>query len=144
MIYIHVFFLLAVVVISQPQTNAQTSINIDCNQELYTMAGGIGASWHAISMDQEQIDESPEYTIAYRRRNSRGSAWGGNPPVSHHEAWEQIYQHASWLGLSFLRVELSMRMYQPEKGKYDWNNEEMLALYKILDWDFFIPAIQYF
>ena len=110
------------------------NIEIDCNQEKYTMAGGIGASWHAISLDQEFIDESPDYSIAYRRRNSRGSAWGGNPPVSHTQAWEQIYEHASWLGLSWLRVELSMRMYQPERGVFDWDNEEMQALYKILDW----------
>jgi hypothetical protein len=113
---------------------AQTNITVDCNTEKYTMAGGIGASWHAISLDQEYIDVSPEYTHAYRRRNSRGSAWGGNPPVSQIKAWEQIYDHAAWLGLSWLRVELSMRMYQPEKGKYDWDNEEMQALYKILDW----------
>jgi len=115
-------------------TQAQTKIKIDCNLERYKMAGGIGASWHAISMDQEHIDVSPEYKHTYRIRRSRGSAWGGNPPVSYSEAWEQIFDHASWLGLSFIRVEMSMRMYQPEKGKFDWDNEEMLALYKILDW----------
>ena len=114
--------------------SAQTSIHIHCDQPEYTMAGGIGASWHAISLDQSHIDISPDYKHAYRRRNSRGSAWGGNPPVSHTKAWQQIYDHASWLGLSWLRVELSMRMYQPEKGKFDWDNEEMQALYKILDW----------
>ncbi len=96
------------------------------------MAGGIGASWHAIS--QDSIDESPEYKWALRYKNSRGSAWGGNPPVTDTEAWEQIYSHASWLGLSWIRVELSARMYEPERNKFDWNNEEMAALYKILDW----------
>jgi len=98
------------------------------------MQGGIGASWHAISMDQELLDESPGYTHNYIRRNSRGSAWGGNPPPSETQKWDQIYHHASWLGLSFLRVELSMRMYEPEKGQFDWENEEMQALYRILDW----------
>ena len=44
------------------------------------MAGGIGASWHAISLDS--IDVSPEYKWALRYKNSRGSAWGGNPPVT--------------------------------------------------------------
>ena len=96
------------------------------------MSGGIGASWHAISKDS--IDESPEYTYALRFINSRGSAWGGNPPVSNSQAWNQIYKYASWLGLSWLRVELSMRMYAPKKNLFDWDNEEMLALYKILDW----------
>jgi len=113
---------------------AQTTVKIDCSIEKYTMAGGIGASWHAIRLDQENIDISPEYKLAYRIRRSRGSAWGGNPPVSDTKAWEQIYNHASWLGLSWLRVELSMRMYQPQKGKFDWDNEEMITLYKILAW----------
>ena len=125
-----IIFSLALTLGCQPQTE----ISIDCNQEQYTMQGGIGASWHAISMDQKYIDESEEYTHNYIRRNSRGSAWGGNPPPSETDKWEQIYHHASWLGLSFLRVELSMRMYEPEKGQFDWENEEMQALYKILDW----------
>ena len=109
-----------------------TAIKIHPDQNKYTMAGGIGASWHAISADS--IDESPEYTWALRYANSRGSAWGGNPPVTETESWAQLYKHASWLGLSWIRVELSARMYEPERDKFDWNNEEMIALYKILDW----------
>jgi hypothetical protein len=107
-------------------------INIDTTRVVYKMAGGIGASWHAISKDT--IDESPEYKWALRYKNNRGSAWGGNPPVINKDAWEQIYRHASWLGMSFVRVELSARMYEPVKNKFDWENEEMQALYKILDW----------
>jgi hypothetical protein len=107
-------------------------INIHADHKIFTMAGGIGASWHAISKDS--IDESPEYKWALRYKNSRGSAWGGNPPVTDTSAWEQIYRHASWLGFSWIRVELSARMYEPERNKFDWNNEEMAALYKILDW----------
>jgi hypothetical protein len=109
-----------------------TNIRIHSDHERYRMAGGIGASWHAIS--QDSIDESPEYKWALRYKNSRGSAWGGNPPVTNTRAWEQIYKHASWLGLSWIRVELSARMYEPERNKFDWDNEEMAALYKILDW----------
>jgi hypothetical protein len=109
-----------------------TRITVHTGQERYRMAGGIGASWHAIS--QDSIDESPEYKWALRYKNSRGSAWGGNPPVSDTEQWKQIYSHATWLGLSWIRVELSARMYEPERNKFDWNNEEMTALYKILDW----------
>jgi hypothetical protein len=107
-------------------------IKINAAHVKYTLEGGIGASWHAISEDT--IDEAPEYKWALRYKNSRGSAWGGNPPVTNSEAWEQIYKHASWLGLSFVRVELSARMYEPERNKFDWDNEEMQALYKILDW----------
>lgn len=113
-------------------TSAQPKIEVSTNQVKYKMAGGIGASWHAISEDS--IDESPAYKYALRYVNSRGSAWGGNPAVCITDAWDQIYKHASWLGLSWLRVELSMRMYEPERGLFDWENEEMLALYKILDW----------
>ncbi len=109
-----------------------TRIKIHSGQVRYTMAGGIGASWHAIS--QDSIDESPEYKWALRFKNSRGSAWGGNPPVTDTAAWAQICSHASWLGLSWIRVELSARMYEAERNKFDWNNEEMAALYKILDW----------
>jgi len=107
-------------------------IKIDASQVKYKMAGGIGASWHAISKDS--IDESPVYKWALRYKNSRGSAWGGNPPVTNTDAWEQICKHASWLGFSFVRVEISARMYEPERNKFDWDNEEMQALYKILDW----------
>jgi hypothetical protein len=109
-----------------------TVLRIHADQERYKMAGGLGASWHAIS--QDSIDVSPEYKWALRYKNSRGSAWGGNPPVTNTGAWEQIYNHASWLGLSWIRVELSARMYEPERNKFDWDNKEMAALYKILDW----------
>ena len=110
----------------------KADINIDTSRIVYKIAGGIGASWHAISEDT--IDESPEYKWALRYKNNRGSAWGGNPPVTNNSAWEQIYRHASWLGMSFVRVELSARMYEPGKNRFDWENEEMQALYKILDW----------
>lgn len=110
----------------------QTRIAIHCDQEKHTMLGGIGASWHAMS--EERIDESLEYEYALRYAHSRGSAWGGNPPATNIQAWKQIDKHASWLGLSWLRVELSMRMYEPERNQFQWNSEEMLALYKILDW----------
>lgn len=109
-----------------------TRISVNAGTERYRMAGGIGASWHAISLDS--IDVSPEYKWALRYKNSRGSAWGGNPPVTDTIGWDQIYNHASWLGLSWIRVELSARMYEPERNKFSWDNEEMAALYKILDW----------
>jgi hypothetical protein len=126
--------LLIILTFSTISSFAQISTNIviHSEQEKYRMAGGIGASWHAISKDS--IDESPEYKWALRYANSRGSAWGGNPPTTSTGQWKQIYKHASWLGFSFLRVELSARMYEPERNQFDWDNDEMLALYKILDW----------
>ena len=126
------FAILILTAISCSGRKEYISIRIHSDQERFRMAGGIGASWHAISADS--IDESPEYKWALRYKNSRGSAWGGNPPVTDTGAWEQIYHHAGWLGFTWIRVELSARMYEPERNKFDWNNEEMAALYKILDW----------
>jgi hypothetical protein len=113
-------------------SNRKISIIVDPGVSRYKMAGGIGASWHAISKDK--IDEGDEYKWALRYKNSRGSAWGGNPPVADSIVWDQIYNYARWLGLDWIRVEISARMYEPEREKFDWNNEEMHALYKILDW----------
>lgn len=114
------------------KAKSETEISIYSDQEIHTMLGGIGASWHAIFEDN--IDESLEYKYALRYLNSRGSAWGGNPPIRNTHAWKQMGKHASWLGFSWLRVELSMRMYEPERNQFQWDNDEMLALYKILDW----------
>lgn len=113
-------------------SNRKTSIVVNPGIMRYKMAGGIGASWHAISKDK--IDEGKEYKWALREKNSRGSAWGGNPPVTDSLAWDQTYKFAEWLGLDWIRVEISASMYEPEREKFDWNNEEMQALYKILDW----------
>ncbi len=116
----------------QGQTGSgKTKIQVN---PLYVQARleGIGASWHSESLDK--IDESPEYKWAYRYKNSRGSAWGGNPPVTHEAGWKKMWDYASWLGMSWVSVELSARMYEPERGMFDWENEEMTALYKILDW----------
>ena len=109
-----------------------TEIKIDASQIIHTMKGGMGASWHAISKELPMNTE--RYKFPVRGASPRGSAYGGNPPVTNVEAWNQIQKHAAWLGLDFIRVELSQRMYEPERRKFDWNNEEMQALYKILDW----------
>lgn len=114
------------------EAGPDATININPDIVKHKMAGGIGASWHAIS--KEKIDEDKNYKWALRYINSRGSSWGGNPPVSDTLAWDQIYDHAEWLGLNWMRVEISARMYEPEKGKFNWDNDEMAALYKILDW----------
>lgn len=92
---------------------------IDLQRKTYTMAGGMGASWHAIRATEP---------------GGRGSAWGANPPIENEKAWEQIRNHALWLGMDWIRVELDQRMYEPERGKFDWDNEEMRTLYLILDW----------
>jgi len=119
-----------------PKPDAE--IRVDVSQIRHTMRGGIGASWHAIS---KEMNELPGYDTKYKyhlgqglENRRRGSAFGGNPPVADTSAWRQVKQYASWLGLNFVRVELSHRMYEPEQGKFDWENEEMQALFLILDW----------
>jgi hypothetical protein len=59
---------------------------------------------------------------------------GGNPPLQYTEAWNDLRNRARWLGLDFVRPEIDMRMYEPERGKFDWQNDEMQTLYRILDY----------
>jgi hypothetical protein len=96
------------------------------------MAGGIGASWHAVRVAR-QFDGAVHYRYDVRHVGSQGSAVGANPPLDS-PAWEDIDRLGKWLGLDWLRVELSRRMYEPQKGRFDWDNEEMRTLYRILDW----------
>ena len=110
----------------------EIQVSIDAGQVIHRMKGGIGASWHSLSKDIPLENEKYDYPV--RLINPRGSAYGGNPPVSDTAAWNQVFYHARWLGLSFIRVELSQHMYEPERNAFDWNNEEMQALFRILDW----------
>jgi hypothetical protein len=98
---------------------------------IHTMRGGIGASWHAIS-DIGPL-ENDKYKYPARDENPLGSSWSGNPPLENKTAWQQLCNHAHWLGLDFIRVELMMKMYEPQKNQFDWNSYDMIALYKILD-----------
>lgn len=95
-------------------------ITVSLQQSLRTLRGGIGASWHAIS---EGV-----------RDGGAGSAWGGNPPAADSARWEEIYRHADWLGMNWIRAEIEQRSYQPERDRFTWESEDMLALRRILDW----------
>jgi hypothetical protein len=107
-------------------------LTVEANRPSHQMAGGIGASWHAIRVKQ-RFDEAVRYRYDVRHDNPQGSAVGANPPLDS-AAWEDIDRLGRWLGLDWLRVELSRRMYEPQKGRFDWDNEEMRTLYRILDW----------
>lgn len=125
--------IIAILMVNCHNPNADVAIvKVDVSKVNHTLRGGLGASWHAISKDFPLNNN--KYKIPVRETAPRGSAWGGNPPVSDTSAWKQIKNHASWLGMNFIRVELSQRMYEPERKKFDWDNEEMQALYNILDW----------
>lgn len=97
-----------------------TTITIDPARASEPLRGGIGASWHA-------INDGP-------RNDGMGSAWGGHPAPTDTAQWEEIYRHADWLGLNFIRVEIAQRSYQPQRDQFTWESEDMLALRRILDW----------
>ena len=100
---------------------APVSVTIDTGRIVNTMRGGIGASWHAI--------EAP-IPIGHG-----GSAWGAYPPAEDERAWQQIYKHASWLGLDWNRVEIEQRIYEPGRDHFTFDTPEMRILYRILDWN---------
>jgi len=117
---------------SAAESSDRTTIRVDCGKVEHRMAGGLGASWHAIS---KEFKIDPNDMHGWKDTlNSRGSAWGGNPPVEWEDSWNQLCDRASWLGMNWVRVEFSQRMYEPQRGRFDWDNEEMRALYRILDW----------
>ena len=103
-----------------PPAGVPATVCFDPQRVTSRMVSGMGASWHAIRC------ETP--------LKGRGSAWGGNPPLAFTNAWEQIESCARWLGMDFIRVEIDQRMYQAELGRFDFDNEEMRTLYRILDW----------
>jgi hypothetical protein len=112
--------------------NSRATLSVRVDRPIYKMAGGIGASWHAIRL-QNQFSEAAIYKYDVRHSGAQGSAVGGNPPLDS-SAWGDIGRLAKWLGLDWLRVELDRRMYEPQKDRFDWDSEEMRTLYRILDW----------
>jgi hypothetical protein len=106
---------------TKPKPAFPVEISVDTSKIVNTMRGGIGASWHAI--------EQP-IPIGHG-----GSGWGAYPPAEDERAWQQIYRHASWLGLDFNRVEIEQRIYEPEKDRFTLDSPEMRILYRILDWN---------
>lgn len=106
------------------------SITVNPDRVTHTMAAGAGASWHAIGPTVFSYKD----LVNRANRNARGSGYGGNPPLEFRDAWDDLLRHARWLGLNFIRVEIDMRMYEPERGRFDWENEEMRTLYRILDY----------
>jgi hypothetical protein len=105
-------------------------IRIDAAAVMHTMAAGAGAEWDALGPTAYRY----EGLIDRENRNARGSAWGGNPPLEYKQAWLDLQSHARWLGLDFIRVGIAMRIYEPERGRFDWQNQEMQTLYRILDY----------
>jgi len=115
-------------IISAPaQKPAAVHISVQTDKPVRTMAGGIGASWHAIGT--ELPSRKPEGGSSYS-----GSGWGGNPDPGDAKAWKSLREYANWLGLDWVRVELDQRTYEPKRREFSWENPDMRALYRILDW----------
>lgn len=114
-----------------PSATSSTSILVSGDKVVHVMASGAGASWQAIGSTGFWYKKT---RFGHRPGiRARGSGWGGTPTVDYTDAWEDLRRHAHWLGLDFVRVELDMRMYEPERGRFDWDNDEMQMLYRILD-----------
>ncbi len=107
-------------------------IQVDASRVVHAMRGGLGASWHALVHDVPLANEKYDYPVRFT--SPRGSAWGGNSPLGNEAAWADLYRHARWLGLSFLRVEIDQRLYEPGRGRFDFASDEMKVLLRILDW----------
>lgn len=115
----------------EPEKPVTVEISIDCGKKINTMRGGLGASWHAMETEIPYGVKHPVFT-SY---SHGGSGWGGYPLAEDEQAWQQIYRHASWLGLDWNRVEIEQRVYEPERDKFTFGNPEMRILYRILDWN---------
>jgi len=107
------------------------SVTVDCANVINMMRGGIGASWHAMETPIPYGVQHPAFT-SY---SHGGSGWGGYPPAEDEQAWQQIYRHATWLGLDWNRVEIEQRIYEPQRGVFTFENPEMSILYHILEWN---------
>ena len=110
--------------IGQP---VSVKIRIAAAAPVRVMRGGIGASFHAVSAALPGIKPGGGGSWS-------GSESGGNPDPGDDRHWEELFRHAEWLGLDWCRVELEQRIYEPGRRVFDWDNPEMRALYRILDW----------
>lgn len=110
---------------------APVRFEIQSDKVKHVMAGGLGASWHAMG---PVVAHYPDL-IGRNNRISKGSAYGGNPPLipAYDQAWADVLRHALWLGLDLVRVEVSMAMYHPQRERFDWDNDEVRTLHRILD-----------
>lgn len=113
-------------------THLSATVTVNLREPGHLMAGGFGASWHAIRA-AFQPTSNAGYEYGVRENCPQGSAVGANPPLDS-PAWKDIDRLGKWLGLDWLRVEIDRRMYEPRKGQFTWESEEMRTLYRVLDW----------
>lgn len=108
------------------QQPVPVKIHISAGAPVRTMRGGIGASIHVIETQLPGRNASGD--------SWSGSGWGGNPGADDDRRWQELFNHAEWLGLDWCRVELEQQTYEPKRRVFDWDNPEMRVLYRVLDW----------
>lgn len=108
---------------------SQAIINIDTDSVINKMAAGFGANTFAM-LDSVPVivDKKGSY------RSWGGSAWGATPEATDNKAWFKIFSYMDWLGMDYTRLNVEHRMFEPEKGRYSFDNREMRTLYKYLDY----------
>ena len=114
-----------------PPAPLPAAVTVELARPVHVMAGGIGTSWHATG---PTVVHYPDL-IERDNRTCKGSAYGGNPPLTpaYDRAWADLVGHARWLGLDFIRVEVGMDMWEPQREQFTWDSAEMKTLYRILD-----------
>lgn len=108
---------------------AQIKLQISPDSIINQMAAGFGCNTYAM-LDSVPVvcDKNCNY------RSWGGSAWGATPEASDTKAWDKIYEYMDWLGMDYTRLNLEHRVFEPEKGKFSFDNREMQVLYKQLDY----------
>jgi hypothetical protein len=75
-------------------------LSVSVDRPMPPMAGGIGASWHAIRV-MTRSNSATLYQYDARPDNPQGSAVGANPPLDS-KAWKDIDRLGRWLGLAWI------------------------------------------
>lgn len=76
----------------QASTIPTALVTIHADRPGHVMAGGIGASWHAI---REEAKPDSKYKWNLGGGTPQGSALMGNPPLAATAAWQDIERHAA-------------------------------------------------
>jgi hypothetical protein len=123
------FLLVSVFSVVSFTASSQVVITIQTDSIVNKMAAGFGANTFAM-LDSVPVvvDNKGSY------RSWGGSAWGATPEASDDKAWSKIFSYMDWLGMDYTRLNVEHRMFEPEKGKYSFDNREMMVLYKYLDY----------
>jgi len=111
------------------KASSQININIKTDSIVNKMAAGFGMNTFAIMDSVVVLDEC---NGGYRSWG--GSSWGATPESNDEKAWEKIESYMDWLGMDYTRLSVEHRVFEPEKGKFSFDNREMQVLYRYLDY----------